>query len=88
MCAYRWVQNCLCVRLVTGKRNSKIHSVRIVLVGCETRCVMLRRGQSVTVFGDKVLGRAVRDKYGVETGCWRERLGINMAWKQGAGESG
>jgi len=24
MAAYRWVQNCLCVRLVTGNTNSKI----------------------------------------------------------------
>ena len=24
MAAYRWVQNCVCVRLVTGNTNSKI----------------------------------------------------------------
>ena len=42
----------------------------------------------MTVLGNRVLERAVRDKNGVATGCWRERLGINMAWQQGAGESG
>jgi len=33
---------------------------------------MLRRGQSVTVFGSRVLERAVRDKNYVETGELRE----------------
>jgi len=36
MTAYLWVQNCLCVRLLTGNTNSKIYSIRIlsVFVGC------------------------------------------------------
>ena len=43
-----------------------------MFVACETGCVMLRRGQSVTVFGSRVLERAVRDKNYVETGELRE----------------
>ena len=42
------------------------------MVACETGCVMLCRGQSVTVFGSRVLERAVRDKNDVATGELRE----------------
>jgi len=72
MAACRWVQNCVCVLLVTGNTNSKIWSIRILFVACETGCVMLTRGQSVTVFGSRVLERAVRDKNDVATGELRE----------------
>ena len=30
MAAYHWVRNCLCVCLVTGNRNSRIYSIRVV----------------------------------------------------------
>ena len=51
------MHNYACVCLVTENKKSKINSNRNVLVACENVCVVLRRGQRVTVFGNRLLER-------------------------------
>ena len=70
------MQNSLCVRLLTGNKNSKKYIAsefcQFLLIACETLCVVLRRGHSLRVFGKKVLEKGSSYNNDVVTGEWRK----------------